>query len=49
MKTQIINDRITDISNELSCLANTIRTAEQEMRSQDIPFLKVTKRKRSFI
>lgn len=42
LKTQNINDRITEISNELACLANSIRTAEQEMRSQDIPFLKVT-------
>ncbi|XP_063076241.1 zinc-binding protein A33 isoform X2 [Engraulis encrasicolus] len=40
LKTQNINDRITEISNELACLAINIRTAEQEMRSQDIPFLK---------
>ncbi|XP_062387223.1 nuclear factor 7, brain isoform X1 [Sardina pilchardus] len=39
-KSQIVNDRITDISTELACIANTIRTAEQEMRSEDIPFLK---------
>lgn len=46
MKTQIINDRITDITDELASLANTVRTAEQEMRSKDIPFLKVTKPQR---
>ncbi|KAM4598330.1 E3 ubiquitin-protein ligase TRIM39 [Polymixia lowei] len=39
-KTQIINQRIEEMSNELTSLTNTVRIAEQEMASPDISFLK---------
>lgn len=38
-KCQIINYKLQEMSNELTSLTNTIRIVEQEMRSQDIPFL----------
>uniref|UniRef100_A0A673N6N7 Zinc-binding protein A33-like n=1 Tax=Sinocyclocheilus rhinocerous TaxID=307959 RepID=A0A673N6N7_9TELE len=40
-KTQMMSDRIEDLENDITSLSNTIRTVEQELRSQDIPFLKV--------
>lgn len=41
-KSQIMKDKIEDLENDITSLNNTIRSIEQEMRSQDIPFLKVT-------
>uniref|UniRef100_A0A671R7Q3 Zinc-binding protein A33-like n=1 Tax=Sinocyclocheilus anshuiensis TaxID=1608454 RepID=A0A671R7Q3_9TELE len=40
-KRQTMNNKIEDLENDITSLCNTIRIAEQEMRSQDIPFLKV--------
>ncbi|XP_016321136.1 zinc-binding protein A33-like [Sinocyclocheilus anshuiensis] len=39
-KRQTMNNKIEDLENDITSLCNTIRIAEQEMRSQDIPFLK---------
>lgn len=44
-KRQMMNDKIEDLENDITSLCNTIRNIEQEMRSQDIPFLKVNIRK----
>nr|XP_046160225.1 E3 ubiquitin-protein ligase TRIM35-like [Oncorhynchus gorbuscha] len=38
-KSLLLKEKIEEMSNELTSLSNTIRTVEQEMRSQDIPFL----------
>ncbi len=40
-KRQMMNDKIEDLENDITSLSNTIRIVEQEMRSQDVPFLKV--------
>ncbi|KAG1931375.1 tripartite motif-containing protein 35-like [Pimephales promelas] len=39
-KRQMMNDKIEDLENDITSLSNTIRVIEQEMLSQDIPFLK---------
>ena len=40
-KSNILHQAIEDIDDEVASLTNTIRIAEQELRSQDIPFLLV--------
>lgn len=40
-KRQMMNDKMEDLENDITSLSNTIIIIEQEMRSQDIPFLKV--------
>lgn len=45
-KSQIMKDKIEDLENDITSLTNSIRSIEQEMRAQDIPFLKVTFLKR---
>lgn len=40
----MIEERIEEISNELESLSDTIKVVEQEIKSQNIPFLMVDKR-----
>lgn len=35
-----MKDKIEDLENDITSITNTIRSIEQEMRSQDVPFLK---------
>ena len=40
-KANLLRQSIEDMDNEVASLTNTIRIAEQELRSQDVPFLLV--------
>ncbi|XP_061568844.1 zinc-binding protein A33 [Cololabis saira] len=39
-KNRMINQRVEDMDNEISSISNTIRLVEQDMRNQDVQFLK---------